>query len=52
MAAQEIAEVIQLLNAVEKADGRKPLNNHLWIDLRLGGRAGFAGLTARDPKTS
>lgn len=52
MTASEIAEVTQLFDAAEKADGRKPLNDHLWIDLHLGGRSGFAGLTARDPNTS
>ena len=47
MTPQNIAEVTHLLDAVEKADNRKPLNDHLWIDLRQGGRPGFAGLTAR-----
>lgn len=52
MTPQDIAEVTELLDAVEKADAHKPLNDHLWIDLRLGGRAGFAGLTIRRPDTS
>lgn len=51
MTPQNIAEVMQLLDAVEKADNRKPLNDHLWIDLRQGGRPGFAGLTARHQHT-
>ncbi len=51
MTMQNIAEVTQLLDAVEKADNRKPLNDHLWIDLRQGGRPGFAGLIARHQHT-
>ncbi len=51
MTTQNIAEVTQLLDAVEKADNRKPLNDHLWIDLRQGGRPGFAGLIARHQHT-
>ena len=51
MTPQNIAEITQLLDAVEKADNRKPLNDHLWIDLRQGGRPGFAGLTARHHRT-
>ena len=52
MTPQNIAEVVQLLDTVEKVDGRKPLNDHLWIDLRQGGRPGFAGLTARHHHTA
>ena len=52
MTPQNIAEVVQLLDTVEKVDGRKPLNDHLWIDLRQGGRPGFAGLTARHHNTA
>jgi mycothiol synthase len=51
MTPQNIAEITQLLDAVEKAENRKPLNDHLWIDLRQGGRSGFAGLTARHQHT-
>jgi hypothetical protein len=29
MTPQNIAEITQLLDAVEKADNRKPLNDHL-----------------------
>ena len=49
MTPQDIAEVTELLEAVERADAHKPLNDHLWIDLRLGGRSGFAGLTICHP---
>ena len=52
MTPQNIAEVTQLLDAVEKADNRKPLNDHAWIDLRQGGRPGFAGLIARHQQTA
>ena len=46
MTRSEIAEVTELLNVVERADGQRPLSDHLWIDLSHGSRAGFAGLTA------
>ncbi|CAB4811895.1 unannotated protein [freshwater metagenome] len=49
MTPTDIAAVTGLLNKVEIADSRRPLNDHLWIDLRHGGRAGFAGLIAWDP---
>lgn len=48
---QNIAEITELLDTIEKADNRRPLNDHLWIDLRQGGRPGFSGLTARDNAT-
>lgn len=38
------SEVHALLAAVELADGIRPLSDHLWLDLRQGGRSGFAGL--------
>ncbi|MFM8853855.1 MAG: hypothetical protein ACKOGL_11805, partial [Acidimicrobiaceae bacterium] len=48
---QNLAEITQLLEAVVQADKRIPLNDPLWIDLRQGGRPGFAGLTARHHQT-
>ena len=51
MTPADIAAVTSLLSAVEIADSRRPLNDHLWIDLRHGGRAGFAGLIAWDSKS-
>jgi len=48
MTSSDIAAVTSLLSAVEIADSRRPLNDHLWIDLRHGGRTGFAGLIAWD----
>lgn len=52
MNQHDIDEVTALLKVIEQAEGRKPLNDHLWIDLRQGGRPGFAGLTARDSNTN
>lgn len=33
-----------LLEAAERADGQRALSDHLWLDLRQGGRRGFAAL--------
>ena len=48
MDAAHIAEVSSLLHDAWRADGSRPLNDHLWLDLREGGRRGFAGIVARD----
>ena len=40
----EFAVVSELLSAAERADGQQPLSDHLWLDLRLGGRQGFAAI--------
>lgn len=48
-ATDDLSEVDGLLQAVERADGVRPLSDHLWIDLRQGGRPGFAGLLAWIP---
>ena len=45
-ATDDLSEVDGLLRRVERADGVRPLSDHLWIDLRQGGRPGFAGLLA------
>jgi mycothiol synthase len=45
-ATDDMSEVHELLSAVERADGVRPLSDHLWLDLRQGGRPGFAGLLA------
>lgn len=37
-----------LLEDAWRADGARPFNDHLWIDLRKGGGDGFAGIIARD----
>ncbi len=49
LGADDLAEVDALLADVERADGLRPLSDHMWIDLREGGREGFAGLLAREP---
>ncbi len=49
MHATDLAEVTGLLQAVERADGYRPLGDHAWLDLMEGGRAGFAGLVAWEP---
>jgi mycothiol synthase len=49
MSPDDIAEVSSLLNDAERADGAVPLSDHMWLDLREGGRNGFAGLVAREP---
>lgn len=33
-----------LLEAAERADGHRALSDHLWLDLRQGGRKGFAAI--------
>jgi mycothiol synthase len=48
MDADAIASVSALLAEAERADGHKPLSDHLWLDLVSGGRAGFVGVMARD----
>jgi mycothiol synthase len=49
MDADAIAAVQDLLTAAERADGHRPLSDHLWLDLVHGGREGFVGLTAWEP---
>jgi mycothiol synthase len=48
ISAQEIAEITELLQTAELSDGIRPLSDHLWLDLVEGGRAGFAGVVARE----
>lgn len=45
----DVSEVDELLQAVERADGQRPLSDHLWIDLRQGGRPGYVGLLGWQP---
>ncbi|MEY2780046.1 MAG: acetyltransferase MshD [Actinomycetota bacterium] len=45
----DVTEVDELLQAVERADGQRPLSDHLWIDLRQGGRPGYVGLLGWQP---
>ena len=46
--AASIDEVSGLVEAAWHADGTRPLSDHLWLDLREGGRTGFAGALMRD----
>jgi mycothiol synthase len=52
MDADAIASVSALLTEAERADGHKPLSDHLWLDLVnsgvSGGRTGFVGVIAHD----
>jgi mycothiol synthase len=48
MDAESMEEVSTLISDAWRADGARPLNDHLWLDLREGGREGFAGIIARD----
>jgi mycothiol synthase len=41
-------EVFDLVDAAAAVDGRRPLSDHLWLDLVHGAREGFAGLLLRD----
>ena len=47
--SDDVSEVDELLHAVERADGQRPLSDHLWIDLRQGGRPGYVGLLGWQP---
>lgn len=49
MEDDEIAEVNELLDAATRADGRRPLSDHLYLDLVNGGHNGFAGFVAWEP---
>ena len=42
--AEAMSDIDSLLEAVERADGQRPLSDHMWLDLRQGSRPGFAGL--------
>ncbi|WP_420453439.1 mycothiol synthase [Ilumatobacter sp.] len=45
----DIAHVTELLDAAARADGRRPLSDHLYLDLVTGGHDGFVGLVAWEP---
>lgn len=47
----EIAVITELLDAAARADGRRPLSDHLYLDLVNGGVSGggFVGLVAWEP---
>ena len=48
MNASSLLDVSALIEDAWRADGTRPLNDHLWLDLRDGGREGFAGIIARE----
>ena len=49
MASDDIAHVSELLDAAARADGRRPLSDHLYLDLVNGGLDGFTGFLASEP---
>lgn len=49
MASDDIASVSELLDAAARADGRRPLSDHLYLDMVNGGLDGFAGFLASEP---
>lgn len=49
MASDDIANVSELLDAAARADGRRPLSDHLYLDLVNGGMDGFTGFLASEP---
>jgi mycothiol synthase len=49
MDTRDIADVNDLLEAATRADGRRPLSDHLYLDLVHGGHEGFAGLVGWEP---
>jgi mycothiol synthase len=46
MRADDVADVAELLAAVQAVTGHRPLADRAWLDLVQGGRAGFAGFLA------
>ncbi len=48
MNTADIQNISGLLGDAERADGVRPLSDHLWLDLRQGGRPGFIGLIATE----
>ncbi len=46
MNAGDISLARELIASAERADGHRPMSDHLWLDLAEGGRPGFAGLLA------
>lgn len=52
MDAATMQEVGTLLTDAWRADGARPFNDHLWLDLHSGGKDGFAGIIARDTSHS
>lgn len=49
MTSTDISEVGRLLDVVAHANGRRPLSDHLYLDLVNGGTDGFIGFVVSDP---
>jgi len=49
MGKGDVAAVSELLDLAAAADDHRPLGEHKWLDLVMGGRQGFAGLVAWEP---
>jgi len=45
----DLAQLKELLDAAERADGHKPIDDHRWVDLAQGGRTPFTALLAHEP---
>ncbi|MEY5059937.1 MAG: acetyltransferase MshD, partial [Actinomycetota bacterium] len=48
MSDAERASVDQLMTDAWRADGTRPMSDHMWVDLREGGRRGYAGIIVRE----
>ena len=48
MGEADIAALSQLIEVASAADGHRALGEHKWLDLREGGREGFAGFIATE----
>lgn len=49
MDAADVSHVLRLLDAAARVDGRRPLSDHLYLDLVNGGADGFTGILAWEP---
>jgi mycothiol synthase len=45
----DVAAVNALLAVAEQADGHKPVDEHRWLDMAIGGRESWTGLVAWEP---
>ena len=48
MSDAERASVDHLMTDAWRADGTRPMSDHMWVDLREGGRRGYAGIIVRE----
>ena len=47
---EDLSALSELLSSAAEADSHAPLGEHAWLDLVQGGREGFAGLVAWEPR--